>query len=220
MHLRVHRFLPTTSVEGPGRRASVWVQGCSIRCPGCFNPETWRTKGGELVVPENLADKIIAGPDIEGVTFLGGEPFDQAEPLAQLGRLVHDAGLSVMTFTGYEYETLRDSNRPEWRELLSATDLLVDGPYLRSEPDRQRPWLGSTNQRFHFLSPRYRHLADRLSSIPDRLEVRLSSDGSVLINGMAPVGLIEELADGEELRRAQTRSAAGTYTPCRTTSAT
>lgn len=201
MRLRIHRFLPATSVEGPGLRACVWVQGCSIRCPGCFNPGTWSEKTGHLVTPEELSSKIIATPGLEGVTFLGGEPFDQAEPLAQLGRLVRAVGLSVMTFTGYEYQALRDGDSPGWRELLGITDLLVDGPYLRSLPDRQRPWVGSANQRFHFLSPRYRHLADHLESIPDGLEVRLRPDGSVLLNGMAPVGLLDELADGQELRR-------------------
>jgi anaerobic ribonucleoside-triphosphate reductase activating protein len=202
MRLRIHRFLPATSVEGPGLRACIWVQGCSIRCPGCFNPGTWSEKGGYLVTPEELSSEIVATPGLEGVTFLGGEPFDQAEPLAELGRLVRAVGLSVMTFTGYEYGKLRDGDLPGWRELLAITDLLVDGRYLRSSPDHRRPWVGSTNQRFHFLSPRYRHLADQLESIPDRLEVRLRPDGSVLLNGMAPVGLLEELADGQELRRA------------------
>ena len=201
MRLRIHRFLPATSVEGPGLRSCIWVQGCSIRCPGCFNPGTWSKQAGYLVTPEDLSATIVTTPNIEGVTFLGGEPFDQAEPLARLGLAIRAAGLSVMTFTGYEHETLREGDVPGWRELLGVTDLLVDGPYLRSQPDRQRPWVGSSNQRFHFLSPRYRHLADHLESIPDGLEVRLRPDGSVLLNGMAPAGLLEELADGHELRR-------------------
>lgn len=76
MLLRVHRFLPFTRAEGPGNRACVWVQGCPIRCPGCFNPGTWPTGGGEEVAVEDLADRILDVKDIEGVTFLGGEPFE------------------------------------------------------------------------------------------------------------------------------------------------
>ncbi|HZI36693.1 MAG TPA: 4Fe-4S cluster-binding domain-containing protein, partial [Acidimicrobiia bacterium] len=45
--VRVLRFLPATDAEGPGRRAALWVQGCSIRCPGCFNPHSWAFDGGE-----------------------------------------------------------------------------------------------------------------------------------------------------------------------------
>ncbi len=67
-----------------------------------------------------------------------------------------------MTFTGYEHETLRDARRHDWDDLLDVTDLLVDGPHVAARPDRERPWVGSTNQRFHFLTPRYRHLEAQL----------------------------------------------------------
>ncbi len=200
MEIQVHRFLPVTSAEGPGRRACVWVQGCSIRCPGCFNPHTWSTNGGQLIPAEEIARRVLDAPAIEGVTLLGGEPFDQAEGLAVVGSLVQQAGLSVMTFTGHEYETLINTPRPGWTELLDVTDLLVDGPYIQSLPDHDRPWVGSRNQRFHFLSPRYAHLASELHLIPNRVEVRLGDDGEVLINGMPPAGLIEGLLDEPILR--------------------
>lgn len=193
MQLRIHRFLPKTSVEGPGTRACLWVQGCSIRCPGCFNPGTWGASGGEVVEVGNLLERIVTTSGIEGVTFLGGEPFDQAPALAALAQSAQDADLSVMTFTGYEFEVLRREQRPGWNELLVATDLLVDGPFVRFLPDRHRPWVGSTNQQFRFLSPLYRHLADELGSIPDRLEVRLRPDGTVLMNGMASPGVLDDL---------------------------
>jgi anaerobic ribonucleoside-triphosphate reductase activating protein len=118
---------------------------------------------------EDLAARIIESPEIEGVTFLGGEPFEQAEPLA---------------FSGYTYEVLGASSRGDWRRLLGAIDLLVDGPYDMSRPDAERPWVGSTNQRFRFLTPRYRHLASQLAVVPDRVEVRIASDGHLFVNGM------------------------------------
>jgi anaerobic ribonucleoside-triphosphate reductase activating protein len=188
----VHRLLASTAVEGPGRRAALWVQGCSIRCPGCFNPHTWSERGGRVVSVDEVAERIVATPDIEGVTFLGGEPFDQAAPLAALARSV--GGLSVMTFTGHELEHLRAARRPDWDALLDATDLLVDGPYMRERPDRRRPWVGSTNQRFHFLTPRYAHLACELDAIPDAIEVRIAPDGTLAMNGMADRATIRALA--------------------------
>jgi len=144
----------------------------------------WKAGLGQRVEVEDLAARIIESPEIEGVTFLGGEPFEQAEPLARLAERVREVGLSVMAFSGYTYEVLRVSSRHDWRRLLGATDLLVDGPYDRTCPDSARPWVGSKNQRFRVLTPRYRHLANRLGVVSDRVEVRIGSDGHVFVNGM------------------------------------
>ena len=194
--VRVLRFLPATVAEGPGRRAALWVQGCSIRCPGCFNPHSWAAGAGEPVGWAELAGAVrqaAATHGIEGLTLLGGEPFDQAGPLADLARAVRDEGLSVMTFTGYVLEALQDAGREDWDRLLAATDLLVDGPYMAERPERRRPWVGSDNQRFWFLTDRYAHLAADLESLPNHLEVRISRSGEVAVNGFATVARLEDL---------------------------
>ena len=194
--VRVLRFLPATDAEGPGRRAALWVQGCSIRCPGCFNPHSWTADGGRPFGWPELAEAVRAAAadhDIEGVTLLGGEPFDQAAPLASLAEAVRAGGLSVMTFTGYVLEDLRAAGREDFDRLLGATDLLVDGPYLAQRPERRRPWIGSDNQRFWFLTDRYAHLADELGAIPNRLEFRISRSGEVAVNGFATVATLEDL---------------------------
>jgi anaerobic ribonucleoside-triphosphate reductase activating protein len=184
--LRIHRFVARTLAEGPGVRACLWVQGCSIRCPGCFNAHMWPADGGHVVEVDAMADAIVAAEPVEGVTFLGGEPFEQAGALAALARSVRAAGLSVMCFTGHRYETLAaDDADPDRRALLDATDLLVDGPYDFRRPDKRRPWVGSTNQRFWFLTDRYTSIAERLSELPNRVEVRVRPDGTVFVNGMA-----------------------------------
>jgi anaerobic ribonucleoside-triphosphate reductase activating protein len=197
--VRVLRFLPATDAEGPGRRAALWVQGCSIRCPGCFNPHSWTFDGGQPVGWPELAEGVRAAAadhDIEGLTLLGGEPFDQAAPLASLAETVRAGGLSVMTFTGYVLEDLRAAGREDFDRLLAATDLLVDGPYLAQRPERRRPWIGSDNQRFWFLTDRYAHLADDLGAIPNRLEIRISRSGEVAVNGFATVATLEDLLTG------------------------
>src|SRR3954465_15431956 len=101
----VARFLASTSAEGPGERTAVWVQGCSIRCPGCFNPHLWTIRGGRPTPVPDLARRIVSAATT-GLTFLGGGPFDQAASLARVAATVQKAGLSVMTFTGYQYEQL------------------------------------------------------------------------------------------------------------------
>lgn len=189
MELLIHRYEAYTRVEGPGLRACIWVQGCPIGCEGCFNPNTWSKQGGRFMNVETLAEiilkeKDISGESIEGVTFLGGEPFQQAEGLAHLGRLLKREGLSIVTFSGYEYESILKANRKDWQGLLNVTDLLIDGPYVKEKHDLSRPWIGSTNQSYRFLTDRYMHLKEKLTEISNKVEIHIRPDGKVLINGM------------------------------------
>jgi len=193
MKLRIHQIIPRTRVEGPGLRACIQVQGCPIRCPGCAVPFTWPENGGYEEDVDRLAERILREPGLEGVTFMGGEPFAQAGALAELGRLVKREGLSVVTFTGYLLEDLLASGDKDKLALIEVTDLLIDGPFQLEKLDTSRPWVGSSNQRYHFLTDRYVHLKDRLTEIPNRLEVRLKPDGRVLVNGLATVDDLESL---------------------------
>lgn len=185
MEVRIFQYIPCTMVEGPGARACIQVQGCPIHCVGCAVPQTWSVGGGRLVDAESLSDQIISGPLVEGVTFLGGEPFAQASALASIGRRIKEHGMSVLTFTGYLLEEIKAAKRPDYDELLAVTDLLIDGPFQKDKVEFTRPWVGSSNQRFHFLTDRYAHLAHVLESVPNRIEVRIGPDGRVLINGLA-----------------------------------
>lgn len=166
-------------------RACIQVQGCSIRCAGCGVPQTWPADGGWLVDADWLVGKIISGDLVEGVTFLGGEPFEQADALAHIGRRVRAHGLSVLTFSGHCLEEIKAAGRQDYEDLLAVTDLLIDGPFQKYKRDFSRPWVGSSNQRYHFLTQRYAHLADKLRAIPNRIEVHLKPDGSILLNGLA-----------------------------------
>jgi len=187
LKLRIFQFIPRTEVEGPGVRACIQVQGCPIQCTDCGVPQTWSTKGGRIIDTKGLVNQILTGPSISGITFLGGEPFVQAAALADVGRQVKEHGLSVVTFTGYVLEDLQRANRDDFNELLAVTDLLIDGPFQKEKVDFSRPWVGSNNQRYHFLTDRYLHLESTLASIPNRIEVRLKPDGRILINGLTPL---------------------------------
>ncbi|MBD7996743.1 radical SAM protein [Arthrobacter sp. Sa2CUA1] len=209
--LRYARFLPATEAEGPGKRAALWLQGCSIRCPGCFNPHLWSSRGGKEAETARQAQLFVeqalqAGA--EGVTLLGGEPFEQAAA-AVVASAFQQAGLGVMTFTGYTYPDLQRwaQDRPDISALLEATDLLADGPYLADRPERIRPWIGSTNQGLRALTGRYRgripgadHNPAASQALPgdgvDRLEIRVAPDGTVAVNGWAETAALEHLLDG------------------------
>src|SRR5690625_1506948 len=111
MYVQTYRFLSYTEAEGPGKRACLWVQGCPIHCKGCGVPWTWNPNKGLRKHVDELWKQISESKrkhDIEGITFLGGEPFAQAESLAEIGRRAQKAGLSVMTFSGYYIEQMRE----------------------------------------------------------------------------------------------------------------
>lgn len=185
------RFLTRTRAEGPGLRSALWVQGCSLHCSGCFNPDLWGAHGGEIWTIDQILGLIP--DDVEGLTLLGGEPFEQAHPLAKLAAEVQRRGMTVMTFTGYTLDELRSGDLAGTADLLAHTDLLVDGRFDRDHVDRRRPWVGSTNQRFRALTPRYSTLVANLECMADTLEIRVGIDGSLAVNGWADTEALDRL---------------------------
>ncbi len=155
--VRAGFFNKGTDCLGPGTRFVLWVQGCGRRCPGCIAPDMQPTDGGEIIGIAALADEIIALPDISGITLSGGEPFMQADRLALLVQTVLRArpALNVIVFTGWTHAALKASDEPGVRALLSVTDLLIDGEYVKALDD-DRGLRGSSNQQMHFLTERIR----------------------------------------------------------------
>jgi anaerobic ribonucleoside-triphosphate reductase activating protein len=175
IELALAQTVRCTEAEGPGKRFALWFQGCPLRCPGCCNPEMLPFEGGRRVALTDLLCEIETAANensVEGVTLLGGEPLAHAAGAAALARGVRERGLTVMVFSGFTLEQARALPDPAVAELLALTDILVDGPYLRELPDTRRRWIGSTNQRIHFLSERYR-ADDPRWLLANTLEIRL-----------------------------------------------
>ena len=191
--LSIAQIVPCTEAEGPGRRFALWFQGCPLRCPGCCNPEMLPFEGGTATPLAAVLAQIEAAANlhgVEGITLLGGEPLAHAPGAAALARAVQERGLSVMVFSGRTLEEAQASTEPAVGELLALTDILVDGPYVRELPETQRRWIGSSNQRIHFLTSRYQ-ADDPCWRKSNTLEIRLQ-DGAVTINGFpatAAVGM-------------------------------
>lgn len=184
--LNVASRLPCTEAEGLGRRAALWVQGCNKRCPACCNPKYLQIVERELVSASSVFDWLENAHhtyDLEGVTFLGGEPMLQAQGLAIVAQGAQSLGLSVMVFTGYTKNELDALQLPGVDQLLLYTDVLVDGPYEANLPDQHRRWVGSSNQQFHYLTERYDAQIESGGEVERILEVRLKKDGSVFVNG-------------------------------------
>ncbi len=136
-------------VDGPGVRFVIFVQGCPHHCPGCHNPESHDPSGGKLSSTLDLWKEIQRDPLLTGVTFSGGEPFLWADELADIGAAARDAGLDVMTYTGYTYEQLlkRGETDLSVRRLLTVTNYLVDGRFEQDKRDLTLKFRGSRNQR-------------------------------------------------------------------------
>lgn len=195
--LRVAQTIPDTEAEGPGRRFAVWVQGCSLRCPGCCNPELFTGQGGRDVDPSSLAREVLSAPGVEGLSMLGGEPFEQAEAVAELCAAVKAGGKTVMVYSGYTLEELRAKaeREPGVQALLDATDLLLDGRYDARLPEAARRWVGSTNQRLHFFTDAYRPDDPRFWS-SNTVELRLEG-GQLTVNGWpAPADVLRRVLGG------------------------
>lgn len=143
--------------NGPGVRVSLFVSGCTHRCPGCFNQVAWDFEYGQPFTQETI-DEILSmlKPDfIQGLTLLGGEPFEpQNQPdVVNLLRQVRAAypKKSIWAFSGYLFDKDILSGRlGPWeitQEYLSYLDVLVDGPFIEAKKNLMLRFRGSENQR-------------------------------------------------------------------------
>ena len=155
--LNVAATMSHSRANGPGVRAVIWVQGCTIGCPGCYNSYTHKHKKVSLVEPREIVEWILSIEGIEGITFSGGEPFEQAAGVLETIQLLksHNSDLSVFIFTGYELDALEKASDQHVRDLVNNIDVLSSGPYISKLRSQELLWRGSTNQQLSFLSSRY-----------------------------------------------------------------
>lgn len=132
-------------VDGPGLRIVVWTQGCPHHCPFCHNPQTHDYNGG---FEEDVETIIALLDDIklqQGITFSGGEPFEQPLPLIEIAKAAKKKNLNIWAYSGYLYEELLE--KKDCFELLQYVDVLVDGRFINDQKHYQLKFKGSLNQR-------------------------------------------------------------------------
>jgi anaerobic ribonucleoside-triphosphate reductase activating protein len=189
--VRIGGLQPRSMVAGPGVRSVVWVAGCHRRCPGCIKPEWFDFAAGRSIATETLGAVLLGVAGSDGVTFSGGEPFEQAAALAVLARRLREAGRTILVYTGYRHEVLCDGGVPAHLALLAATDILIDGEY-RADVGGAGAWRGSANQRVLPLSPEGRRAleADMATGVP-RGDVQVEvKDGGVRVTGCPDPGFM------------------------------
>ena len=167
--IRLADTLSSSQIYGPGDRFVIWVQGCSLECPGCWNREFWSVEGGYSDEVENLVSEMASTEEIEGITILGGEPLEQPGPVLELIQSAKLMGLTIMLYTGYEEEELDGAQT----ECVNSSDIVIMGRYIASLRDVSLRWRGSTNQQIRMVSDVYRDM-----EFPEQEEVEVNIDPS------------------------------------------
>lgn len=144
----LYRLYHDSVVDGPGRRSVVQLSGCSIRCTGCYVPQTHERGNGVRTSIGSIVRDIVANRERhDGVTIIGGEPFDQSGEVAELIARVKQYGLHVTVYSGYTLEDLISRKQPSVDYILTHIDLLIDGPFMTELSDKAGEYRGSRNQR-------------------------------------------------------------------------
>ena len=140
--------------NGPGVRVSLFVSGCTHRCPGCFNEVAWDFGYGEPFTEQTIEMilDMLRPSYIKGLTLLGGEPFEpqnQADVVKLLRRIKEELPeKSIWAFSGYLFEKDMLSGKiGDVSEYLSYLDVLVDGPFVLAKKNLSLRFRGSENQR-------------------------------------------------------------------------
>ena len=186
---RLH--FPVTTL-GPGRRVGLWLQGCSIRCPGCISVDTWETGVGLVPLADVVAQLRVLALEADGLSVSGGEPFEQPEALARILTAWRDfsAG-SVLIFTGREFDEVKP-----WIEANSnLADALMTGPF-RSDLPQRLALRGSDNQELHVLTPRgeeFKTFERQRTEADRRLDVMFDGDGNAWMAGIPARGDVGRL---------------------------
>ncbi|MBI9049698.1 MAG: radical SAM protein [Anaerolineaceae bacterium] len=184
-HILIHHKLDASKANGPGNRAVIWVQGCTLNCPGCFNPKTHdKNEGTQTTVNELFNWLLSLGNSIEGVTISGGEPLQQLKPvLSLLQRIKAETILTTFMFSGYtkkEIETF-----PQWLALSQALDMLLCGRYDVTHK-LESCIVSSSNQEVLFLTNAYTQF--EVDNIPHN-EIIILPNGAIVASGVGGINL-------------------------------
>lgn len=181
--LRIHDFMASSQANGPGKRAVLWLQGCSLGCEGCFNPNTHSFDAGTEVSVSDFLARIKALCDsVDGLTISGGEPLLQIWPLTRLLQGIRaSTKMSIVLFTGFSITEV--ARIPGADSLLSTVDVVIAGRF--EQKNRIATGLrGSLNKTFHFLTDRL-SLSDFDSVISS--EIFIDESGDVFLSGIDPI---------------------------------
>jgi anaerobic ribonucleoside-triphosphate reductase activating protein len=143
--ISILNIIEDTTVDGPGFRTAIYAAGCSHRCRGCHNPQSWDIENGALWTLDAIMEKIKQS-EFANVTFSGGDPLMQVEAFTELAKRIRkETSKTIWCYTGYLYEDVLAN--PKLAQILPFIEVLVDGQYMENLRDESLPFVGSANQR-------------------------------------------------------------------------
>lgn len=176
-------FVTNTEFLGPYKRSVLWVQGCCFSCEGCIAPEMQKN-GGHFADTATLADILLSDASTEGVTISGGEPFLQADALAEMiDTMKSQRNIGVVIYSGFTLDELKEKSVSDSgvKNLLLRTDILIDGRYIKSLDDGIA-YRGSSNQNIICLSDRYKDISQSYyGDFARKTELKIDKDRLVLV---------------------------------------
>jgi anaerobic ribonucleoside-triphosphate reductase activating protein len=199
----IHGFVSVSRVNGPGLRAVVYFQGCTLGCPECWNPESHTFAGDNRTIAEVTNWVVSAHQEraLEGVTFSGGEPMQQADALLDLMETLHARiiGLSFGMYSGYSepelsgglywcrFNLTQEAKQDIWRRIRNHLDFAVVGRYASAHPSTLA-LRTSTNQKLTLFSDRY----NERDFEPQEVEIHIDTQGVVQVTGFPTAGVPAE----------------------------
>ena len=154
--MQTARFFSPVHTLGPGRRVTLWTQGCGKKCPDCTAPELQKFRK-ELEIPESMLARMLTDAarrnSCSGLTISGGDPFEQSAALLSLLRLLRGKFEDILVYTGFTMEEIRAGTAgKEGVECLQYMDVLIDGRYVAHLNDPSCTLRGSSNQKIWYLT--------------------------------------------------------------------
>lgn len=155
--MRLSHINNNSSIYGFGNTFAIWMQGCSLKCKGCWNKSMHDFEGGFYIKVEDLIIRIKESVDkynISGVSIFGGEPLEQLDELLKLMKLIKELDIGIILYTGYEKEEIESSDKIK---IFDYADLLISGRYIEARRNINNHLYGSDNQVMDFITDRYKN---------------------------------------------------------------
>jgi anaerobic ribonucleoside-triphosphate reductase activating protein len=185
--LNIANIIQGSYIYGPGKRIVIWVQGCAIKCKGCWNNDMWPFEIKYLYRTDELFDMILGEEGLEGITILGGEPLHQSKPLLRLVEMVKAHDYTTILYTGYELGEITDAAS---RNLIETSDVIISGRYVEEKRSVYLKCRGSSNQTVTVNNSSYRSYFD---SEENDVEIHVMNDGTMYILGYLDNKLRDEV---------------------------
>lgn len=188
---KIQNFSKEVYVLGPGKRFVIWYQGCLKNCRNCINQDGRKLEGGIFYSNNELLELIMNEKELTGVTLSGGEPFIQFDEVFGLIKVIKEnTDLDIIIYTGYK---LNDLIKKYGNEFCEYIDILIDGEYIE-ELDHGEELRGSSNQKIHFLSNKYKKAVLKLEESQKReIQFDILGNNELFMIGIPPKGFYEKL---------------------------